>query len=116
MIRITGQAPLERLAQHEARLRQRALGGVDEQGDRVDHDQPALDLAAEVRVPGRVDDVELRLAQRTAVFFARMVMPFSRSRSIESMTRSLTSWLARKRPPARASRRPASSCRGRRGR
>src|SRR6478609_3026710 len=27
---------------------------------------------------------------RTAVFFARIVMPFSRSRSIESMTRSLT--------------------------
>src|SRR4051812_39736404 len=27
-----------------------------------------------------------------------MVMPFSRSRSIESMTRSLTSWLARKAP------------------
>ncbi len=26
----------------------------------------------------------------TAVFFARMVMPFSRSRSLESMTRSLT--------------------------
>src|SRR3954447_11429716 len=35
---------------------------------------------------------------RTAVFLARIVMPFSRSRSIESMTRSLTSWLARKAP------------------
>jgi hypothetical protein len=34
----------------------------------------------------------------TAVFLARMVMPFSRSRSIESMTRLLTSWLARKAP------------------
>src|SRR5215218_9609329 len=34
----------------------------------------------------------------TAVFLARIVMPFSRSRSIESMTRSLTSWLARKAP------------------
>ena len=35
---------------------------------------------------------------RTEVFFARIVMPFSRSRSIESMTRSLTSWLARNTP------------------
>src|SRR5215211_5331347 len=35
---------------------------------------------------------------RTAVFLARIVMPFSRSRSIESITRSSTSWLARKAP------------------
>ncbi len=34
----------------------------------------------------------------TAVFLARMVMPFSRSRSLESMTRSSTSWLARNAP------------------
>ena len=56
------QPRLERLAQHEAGLRQRALGGVDEQQDAVDHRQPALDLAAEVGVPGRVDDVELDVA------------------------------------------------------
>ena len=53
------QVALERLAQDEARLRQRALGGVDEQQDAVDHRQPALDLAAEVGVAGGVDDVEL---------------------------------------------------------
>ena len=35
---------------------------------------------------------------RTAVFLARMVMPFSRSRSPESMTRSLTDWLSRNAP------------------
>src|SRR5215218_3209723 len=35
---------------------------------------------------------------RTAVFLARIVMPFSRSRSIESRTRSATSWLARTAP------------------
>ncbi len=35
---------------------------------------------------------------RTAVFLARMVMPFSRSRSPESMTRSLTASLARNAP------------------
>src|SRR6266508_2295143 len=38
----------------------------------------------------------------TAVCLARMVMPFSRSRSIESMTRSTTSWLARKAPDWRS--------------
>ena len=58
------QARLERLAQDEARLRQRALAGVDEQQDPVDHEQPALDLAAEVRVAGRVDDVELDVVSR----------------------------------------------------
>src|SRR5690606_37202006 len=39
-------------------LRQRALGGVHEQEDGVDHRQPPLDLAAEVGVTGRVDDVD----------------------------------------------------------
>ena len=49
----------QRLAQHEAGLRQGALGGVDEQDDAVDHRQAALHLAAEVRVAGRVDDVDV---------------------------------------------------------
>jgi hypothetical protein len=56
------QPRLQRLAQHEARLRQRALGGVDEQQHAVDHRQAALDLAAEVGVAGRVDDVHLHVA------------------------------------------------------
>ena len=56
------QAQLERLAQHEPRLRQRALGRVDEQQHAVDHRQAALDLAAEVGVAGRVDDVDLHVA------------------------------------------------------
>ena len=33
----------------------------------------------------------------TAVFLARIVMPFSRSRSIESSTRSATSWFVAER-------------------
>ena len=37
-------------------------------------------------------------AYRTEVFLARIVMPFSRSKSIESMTRSATSWFSRKAP------------------
>ena len=53
---------LERLAQHEARLRERALTRVDEQQHTVDHRERALDLAAEVGVTGRVDDVEDHVA------------------------------------------------------
>ena len=56
------QARLERLAQHKPRLRQRPLGGVHEQQHAVDHRQPALDLAAEVGVARRVDDVQLHAA------------------------------------------------------
>jgi hypothetical protein len=39
-------------------LRQRTLGGVDEEEDRVDHEQRPLDLAAEVGVTRGVDDVQ----------------------------------------------------------
>src|SRR4051812_10445662 len=38
------------------------------------------------------------LSSWIAVFLARIVIPFSRSRSIESMTRSFTSWFSRKEP------------------
>ena len=54
------QVALERLAQDEARLRQRPLGRVDEQQHAVDHEQAPLDLTAEVGVARRVDDVDLR--------------------------------------------------------
>ena len=54
------QPRLERLAQHEACLGKGAFAGVDEQQHAVDHRQPAFDLTAEVGVPGRVDDVDLR--------------------------------------------------------
>ena len=57
-----GQARLERLAQHEPGLGQRALAGVDEQEHAVDHREPPLDLAAEVGVAGGVDDVDLHAA------------------------------------------------------
>ena len=56
------EAVLERLAQHEPRLRQRPFGGVDEQEHAVGHAQDALDLAAEVGVAGRVDQVDLDVA------------------------------------------------------
>jgi hypothetical protein len=48
--------------------------------------------------PGVSTMLSLTPRWRTAVFFARIVMPFSRSRSIESMTRSATSWFSRKAP------------------
>ena len=77
------QAELQRLAQHEAGLRQRALAGVDQQQHAVHHRERALHLAAEVGVAGRVDDVDLVPAVAgSRVFLARMVMPFSRSRSL----------------------------------
>ena len=52
------QVPGHRLLQDVAGLRQRPLGGIDEEQHRVDHEQRALDLATEVRVTGRVDDVQ----------------------------------------------------------
>src|SRR5699024_10559625 len=48
----------QRLAEHEAGLRQWPLGGVDEQHHAVHHGQGALDLAAEVGVPRGVDHVD----------------------------------------------------------
>ena len=53
-----GQVRGERLAEHEAGLREGALGRVDEQHDAVDHAEPALHLAAEVRVARGVDHVD----------------------------------------------------------
>ena len=54
------QPERQRLAGHEPRLRHRPFEGVDQQADRVDHLEDALDLAAEVGVAGRVDDVDAR--------------------------------------------------------
>ena len=55
-----GRSPCcERLAQHEARLRHHALDGVHQQQHGVHHAEHALDLAAEVGVAGRVDQVDV---------------------------------------------------------
>jgi hypothetical protein len=59
---IDGHVVGEGLAQHEPGLGQRALGGVDQQHDAVDHGERPLDLAAEVGVTGGVDDVERDVA------------------------------------------------------
>ena len=52
------QSPGHRLLEHVAGLRERTLGRVHEQQHRIDHEQGALDLAAEVGVSGCIDDVE----------------------------------------------------------
>ena len=53
------QAGGQGLAQDEAGLRQRPLGGVHQEQHAVDHVEGPLHLAAEVGVAGRVDDVDL---------------------------------------------------------
>ena len=50
---------LQRALQNEASLGHRALGRVDQKQYAVDHLQNTLDLAAEVRVSGGIDDVDL---------------------------------------------------------
>ena len=52
------QPEAERPHEHVARLRHGALVGVDQQQHRVDHAEHALDLAAEIGVARRVDDVD----------------------------------------------------------
>ena len=54
-----GQVEGECLAQHEAGLGERSLAGVDEQEHAVDHGERPFDLAPEVGVARRVDDVQL---------------------------------------------------------
>ena len=57
-----GQPRLERLTEHEPRLRQRPLARIDEEQHAVDHGETPFDLAPEVGVAGSVDDVHLRAA------------------------------------------------------
>jgi len=52
----------ERFAQDESRLRHRPVHRVDQQQHAVDHGQHPLHLAAEIRVPRRVDDIDMRAA------------------------------------------------------
>ena len=52
-------AGFERLAQHEAGLRLRTIGGVHDEQHAVNHVHDALDFAAEIRVAGSVHDVDV---------------------------------------------------------
>ena len=52
------QPQLQRLGEHEFRLRHDRFRRIDQQHDAVDHRQDAFDLAAEIGMAGRVDDVD----------------------------------------------------------
>ncbi len=52
------QAHLQRLGDDEFGLRQRALGGVDQDQRAIDHIEDTLDLAAEIGVAGGIDDID----------------------------------------------------------
>ena len=52
---------LERLGHHELGLRQRPFGGIDQHQSAIDHVEDALDLAAEIGVARRVDDIDARV-------------------------------------------------------
>ena len=54
------QSLAERLADDEFGLRHRPFGGIDQHHDAIDHAEDALDLAAEIGMAGRVDDVDAR--------------------------------------------------------
>jgi len=56
------QPDLERLAEDEARLRHGSFRGIDQQEAAVGHVQDPLDLASEVRMARRVDDVDGHVA------------------------------------------------------
>src|SRR5260370_8938283 len=56
------ESHLERLAEDEARLGHWTLRGVHQQQAAVGHVENTLDLAAEISVPRRVDDVDGHLA------------------------------------------------------
>src|SRR5207344_2073669 len=56
----------QRLAEHESRLWQRTFRRIDQQDDAIDHRQAPLDLATEIRVTGRVNDVDRDLVARRA--------------------------------------------------
>ena len=49
---------LQGLGDHEFGLRQRPLGGVDQDQRAIHHVEDALDLAAEIGVAGGVDDID----------------------------------------------------------
>ena len=52
------QPHFERLRHHELGLRQRPLGGVDQNQCAIHHIEDALDLAAEIGVARRIDDID----------------------------------------------------------
>jgi len=96
-----GQARVQGFLEHEPGLGQRALGGVHQQHRAVDHGQGALHFPAKSAWPGVSTILIFTPFQRTEQFLAAMVIPRSRSRSMESITRSSMAWLSRNTPDCR---------------
>src|SRR5213076_2813993 len=90
------QALGERLARHEACLRHRSLDRIDQQQHAVHHDSTRSTSPPKSACPG-VSTMLMRVPPYSmAQFLARMVMPRSRSMSLESMMRSPSrSWAAK---------------------
>src|ERR1019366_10132447 len=53
------QMKLQAFLQYEFRLRQATLRSIDQEQNAIHHFQDALDLAAEIRVAGSIDDIQL---------------------------------------------------------
>ena len=111
------EAVLERLLEHEAGLRHRPFERIDDEQAAVGHLEHALDLAAEVGVAGRVDDVDLRVAPAD-----RDVLRQDRDATLALLVVAVEHALldllvlAEDVGVLTAAGRPASSCRGRRAR
>ena len=111
------QPDFQRLAEDELGLRHRAFGRIHQDDRPVDHRQDALDLAAEIGVARRVDDIDPN------------VLPHHRGRLGEDGDAALAFEVVRNpslvrrragcretRPTAARAGRRGSSCHGRRGR
>ena len=82
---IRGTVVALHLAINGDRLRLHAGDAAQHEDGAIEHAQRALHLNREVDVAGRVDDVDLVSPQLQYVAADWMVMPFSRSRSMESI-------------------------------
>ena len=112
------QAVRKRLLRDEARLRHRPVDRVDQQQHRVDHRQHPLDLAAEIGVTGRVDDVDsvVAPADRGVLREDRdAALALERVRVHDPVRTTRLAGIERARLLAAADR-PASSCHDRRAR
>ena len=79
------------LPSHELGLRHRPLGRVDQQQHAVDHAEDALDLAAEIGVAGRVDDVDPgAVPDHRGAFGEDRDAPLALQVAFESIARSAT--------------------------
>src|SRR3546814_8527336 len=88
------EAARQRLGGDELGLRHRALGSIDQQQYAVDHGENALDLAAEVGMARRVDDVDLGVAPHDCGALGEDGDAALALQIVESTARSVTCWLA----------------------